>query len=376
MILALLLVAALFLAFANGANDNFKGVATLFGSGTASYRTAIAWATATTFAGSVASVFLAAELLKKFSGRGLVPDSLVESEAFLLAVAIGAGTTVLLATRFGFPVSTTHGLIGALVGAGSASLGSGGVDLSALGMGFVAPLLFSPFVAVLAGAGLYALLHAVRWGLDVPREWCVCVGTKEQILAIPRASSVWAMRAATIPAIEFDCCDVVTCRQRYAGTIVGVDSQRVIDTVHFLSAGVVSFARGLNDTPKIAALLLLVPGLSAATDAGWTGIAMAVGGLAAARRVAETMSHGITAMNHGQGFASNLATGFLVILASTFGLPVSTTHVSVGSLSGIGFATGQASPKTIASIVLSWLVTLPIAAAIAGMACLVIARFE
>ena len=72
----LLFLAVCFLAYSNGANDNFKGVASLFGSKTTGYRTAIAWATVSTFAGSVAAIFLAESLLKKFSGKGLVPDSL------------------------------------------------------------------------------------------------------------------------------------------------------------------------------------------------------------------------------------------------------------------------------------------------------------
>ena len=93
---------------------------------------------------------------------------------------------------------------------------------------------------------------------------------------------------------------------------------------------------------------------------------MAVGGLLNARRVAETMSKKITTMNHGQGFAANLTTAILVVLASLFGLPVSTTHVSVGSLFGIGLTTGKANPRVISAIVFSWLITLPCAAIIGG----------
>jgi inorganic phosphate transporter, PiT family len=89
---------------------------------------------------------------------------------------------------------------------------------------------------------------------------------------------------------------------------------------------------------------------------------MAIGGLIHSRRIAETMSHQITEMNHGQAFSANLATGILVIAANAFGLPVSTTHVSVGSLFGIGIATGQANPRVMRNIALSWLVTLPCAA--------------
>src|SRR5438094_474956 len=103
MLLALFL-ATCFLAYSNGANDNFKGVASLFGCRATSYRTAITWATITTFAGSITAIFLAQSLLKKFSGKGVVPDAIVGSENFLLAVALGAGVTVILATRLGFPI--------------------------------------------------------------------------------------------------------------------------------------------------------------------------------------------------------------------------------------------------------------------------------
>src|SRR2546426_12157337 len=106
MTLALLFLATCFLAYSNGANDNFKGVASLFGSRTSSYRTAISWATVTTFAGSVAAIFLAQGLLKSFSGKGLVPDSSTGSPEFLLAVAVGAGATVIIATLTGFPISS------------------------------------------------------------------------------------------------------------------------------------------------------------------------------------------------------------------------------------------------------------------------------
>jgi len=83
--------------------------------------------------------------------------------------------------------------------------------------------------------------------------------------------------------------------------------------------------------------------------------------------VAETMSHKITVMNHGQGFSANLATGFLVMAASLFGLPVSTTHVSVGALFGIGLTSRQADFRVIRNIMLSWLVTLPCAAIIGAL---------
>ena len=106
----------MFLAYSNGANDNFKGVATLFGSQTTNYKVAIWWATLTTFLGSIASIFFAELLLKNFSGKGLVPEAIANSYNFHLAVGLGAAITVILATVIGFPISTTHSITGALAG--------------------------------------------------------------------------------------------------------------------------------------------------------------------------------------------------------------------------------------------------------------------
>src|SRR5579883_758709 len=107
MLIPFLALAVVFLAYSNGGNDNFKGVASLYGSRTCSYPVAISWATATTCAGSIAALFLATSLLSKFSGKGLVPEALTTQSQFLLAVALGAGATVILATFLGFPISTT-----------------------------------------------------------------------------------------------------------------------------------------------------------------------------------------------------------------------------------------------------------------------------
>ena len=364
MIFVLLFVATCFLAYSNGANDNFKGVASLFGCRAASYRTAITWATITTFAGSIASIFLAQALLKKFSGKGLVPDSFVGSEAFLLAVALGAAVTVILATRLGFPISTTHALTGAIVGCGLVAVGMG-VNFAALGKGFVLPLLLSPVLAIVLGALLYFLFRSLRLICGVKKEMCVCVGTEERVVAIPQPASILALRTKRAITLTVD--EEENCRERYAGSMLGLTVQQIMDGAHFLSAGVVSFARGLNDTPKIVALLLLLKWMDVRWGFFAVAVTMGLGGLLSARRIAETMSHKITAMNHGQGFSANLTTGILVIMASVFGLPVSTTHVSVGALFGMGAVTGQANPRVMLNIVLSWLITLPCAALIAGV---------
>ena len=159
----------------------------------------------------------------------------------------------------------------------------------------------------------------------------------------------------------------VTCEIHYRGQLLGIEAGVALDRLHFLSAGAVSFSRGLNDTPKIAALLLVAPSLGVFSGTGLVGLAIAAGGILNARRVAQTMSRRITTMNDGQGCTANLMTSLIVIGASRLGIPVSTTHVSCGALFGIGMVSGGAHWATIARILVAWVTTLPLAAALGAL---------
>ena len=362
MYLLLIFIAAVFLAYANGANDNFKGVATLFGCGATNYKRALGWATLTTFAGSVCSIFLAATLIKNFSGKGLVPDAVTASPNFLLAVALAAGCTVILATVLSFPISTTHGITGALVGAGLVAAGSQ-LNFAKLGNSFFLPLLVSPLIALALGTVVYLIGHAVRVYTGVSKEWCVCIGETTTLVPVSEQGSLF-VNSMVLPNVQLATWE--NCSQRYVGKVVGISIQKILDFFHFVSAGSVSFARGLNDTPKIVAFLLVIQVLDIRWGLLAVGMGMAVGGLISARRVALTMSKKITPMTHGQGFAANLVTSGLVIFASRLGVPVSTTHVSCGSLFGIGMVTRQANMRVIREILMSWILTLPVAAILGG----------
>lgn len=352
----------LILAYGNGANDNFKGVATLFGSGTTNRKTALAWATVTTLFGSACAIWLASELLARFSGKGIVDASQTGDPGFVTAVAVAAGCTVLLATRLGMPVSTTHALVGGLTGAAIASMST--IHWDVLGNKFFIPLLLSPIIAVAATAVLYPLFRKGRMACGLSSNTCFCTGV-ETVETVPSMTPELAMvRAETLSA---SLGTTVTCQQRYDGRVLGINAASALDAGHYASAGLMSFARGLNDTPKIAALFLVAPQMSPVGALCLCGLAIAIGGIVSSRRVAETMSTKITPMNAGQGFTANLVTGLTVIVASRWGLPVSTTHVSCGSLFGLGTVTGGARWKSIAKILLAWVVTLPLAALLAGL---------
>lgn len=360
LLLIVVLMVAL-LAFANGANDNFKGVATLAGSGTLSYRGALAWATVTTLAGSLTAVFLAGLLLKSFSGAGLVESSLVSDARFVAAVASGAALTVLIASRLGMPISTTHGLVGALVGSGWAA--GSAIALPTLAYEFLGPLLLSPVLAIGATTMLYPLAHRIRQASGITAQSCFCVGA-ESIETVPALGHIATQQR--LERLTARTGTRVTCQRHYEGRLFGIDAEAIVDKLHFLSAGVVSFARGLNDTPKIAALLLAAPLIGQFGATALVGVLIAVGGVLGARKVARVMSEKITTMNHGQGLTANLVTGMIVIAASRFALPVSTTHVSCGALFGIATVGGRPDWGTIGRIVLAWVTTLPAGAGIAA----------
>ena len=308
-------------------------------------------------------MFLAQTLIHNFSGKGLVPDTIAGKPDFLLAVVIGAGLTVILATLTGFPISTTHSLTGALLGTGLMAVGAQ-VDIAVLGNRFFLPLLLSPFIAFFLTALLYMILRCARVRAGVTKEMCVCVGQTERVVAIAQPAATMSLRCMTAPDVTMDL--EPNCSVRYSGQFLAINAQKLLDSLHYLSAGVVSFARGLNDTPKIVAMLIAVEALNIEISVVSVAVAMALGGLLSARKVAQKMSKDITKLNHGQGFTANLVTGILVIFASRFGLAVSTTHVSVGSLFGIGTVTRKANKGVISGILLSWVLTLPVAAALAA----------
>jgi len=308
----LVLIVGLFLSFANGGNDNFKGVATLYGSGTLSFRSALTLATFSQTLGAGLALFLASGLIAGFSGKGLLPNDVVAQSGFSLSVGLSAAATVLLATRLGFPISTTHALVGALIGAGWFAAGDQ-LNWGRLGETYLAPLLLSPVIALTLG-------------------WLACRLTAAATGVVPKKS------------------------------------ERLVDGLHILSGATVSFARALNDTPKIAGVLLVGKMLPTPVAISIVGASMALGGWWQSKRIAETMSHGVTTMDRSQGLSANLVTSLLVLGASGFALPVSTTHVSCGSLFGIGASNGGARWEMIRGILLAWITTLPVAALLGMLA--------
>ena len=361
-LIVLIVLAALWLAYGNGANDNFKGVATLYGSDTTTFKGALWWATATTFAGSVVSVLFAQKLVKTFSGKGLVPDAVAGSPTFAGAVGVGAALTIFLATYIGMPTSTTHSLIGGLLGTGIAAGAS--INTNVLLTKFAIPMLTSPVLAIAIAALLYFVLRLIRQRSGLTKETCVCVADGSMQPVQVGANGTMLMERT---GLELVVDEKTQCVDRYQGKLVGIEAQPALNSMHYLSAGAVCFSRAVNDTPKVAALLLTTAALQPAVGIGIVGVAIALGGILQSRQVAETMSKRITALSPGQGFTANITTAFLVLVASNMGVPVSTTHVSCGSIFGIGAVNRSGKWDTISKILGTWVTTLPLAAVVSGV---------
>lgn len=353
------------LAFANGANDNCKGVATLVGYGAAKPRPALLWATVTTAFGSIFSFFVAGGLIESFS-TGLVVKGTALDTQFFLAVLLGACGWVLFATWAGLPVSTTHAITGALTGAGLVAFGAAKFEWGFLGAKFALPLALSPLASL---ATVYAVAWPVGWLISRAVGKCACV-TQEMTVQPGGGTAT----ASAVPALRVD--EEEKCAEQ--SPVAAVSGSRVANGVHWLSSGMVGFARGWNDAPKIAALGMVALGGETGMLTGFTivTVAMALGGLLAGRRVLETLAMKVTTMPLPESLTASLVTACFVGFASWNALPVSTTHVSTGAIIGAGLkhdARGVRWGK-VREIVLSWLVTLPVAALLASGARLLLPR--
>jgi len=325
----------------------------------------VLWGTLWTGIGGLTGAFLAKAMVQTF-GKGLLSSNVHPSVAAATATLAGAALWVAIATRKGLPVSTTHAIVGSVAGVASAAYGMGGVNWVAFGSKIILPLLLSP---VLSLALTFAVLRL--WKVFAPNSAadCLCLEVPQPTVAVlARGGSM--VTGATAPMLEMTTCIAEK------SSLVGVS----LDHLHWLTSGATSFARGMNDAPKMVALVLGAAVLSGTTFnlplayfiAITTG--MLAGSWIAGRRVTEVMSYKVTPMDHREGFMANLVTAALVGPGAALGLPMSTTHVASGAIMGVAaMRGGGANGKTIRAMFLAWVVTLP-AAALLGVGTLIILR--
>ena len=370
-----LFLLVLALAYANGTNDVSKAIATLVGSGVTDYRTAILWGTIWTTVGAAVSGIVAGAMLNTFS-TGLIQPGIAAPPALAGAVLFGAIAWVLVTSRTGLPVSTTHALTGALVGAGLVAIGSDGLTWSAITQKIALPLLLSPVLALSLSLVLHPVIRFIagRW-----EGTCLCVMPESRALVTidERGNTRTLFQASALgePVVAVPSqCD----RAGLRGVTIG------LDTIHWISSGLTSLARGINDAPKILAMLLLGGALASwpseimkvAAFAG-AALAMGLGSFIGGYRVTEVLAEKVTRMDHVEGLSANVTTSALVLVTATLGLPVSTTHVSSSAIIGIGILKGLKAVRwtTVRDMVLAWVVTLPVAGILSALAYLAFTRF-
>jgi len=359
----LTVIAAAVLAFANGANDVSKGVATLAGTGRASYRTAIAWGTLWTFAGGLASLVISVGLVHAFTSAIVGPDVLALS-TFPLAVAAGAAAWVIFASITGLPVSTTHALTGAIVGVALMAGGTSAIRWWILLSAIAAPLALSPLVSAAVGYGMHAVAARVS-------PACVCVTEDTSLGAVgPDGTATGTLFTGRTVSTCTCAAGDENLLDRSAG-----DGWRMMPAgvLHWGAAAALSFARGVNDTAKIAAIGAF--GLATLRADLWVAfvvvaVAMAVGSYAAGVRVTRTLGERVVQMDQDTGLAASVVSAALVLAASFYTLPVSTTHVATGAIVGAGLRQDPAAVRwhRVGGLVSAWIVTLPIAASLAALA--------
>lgn len=393
-LLIAVIVMALVFDYINGFHDAANAIATVVSTGVLPIRTAVLLAGVLNFAGAVTGTAVAKTIASGFADAGDV------TQAVVLAALIGASTWNIITWWFGIPSSSSHALIGGLAGAVVAHAGVEAFGWSALVGKVLVPLVVSPAIGFVAAfflmVGIVWLCRG-RW----PRAAFVVLGAIALVVAglaawnaptlVERlADSGIETRIAIGLALAF----AIGLPALY-GARPGVVHRRS-RRMQLLSAGLMAFSHGSNDAQKamgiitLALLSFVASGdPSASTLLSWvlpTGdevprwvvlacaTAIGLGTAAGGKRIIKTMGTKIIRISPLQGFAAETAGALTILGASNLGIPVSTTHVINASIMGVGASKRLSAVRwgVAGNIVIAWILTLPLSAAIAWLAMMVL----
>ena len=387
---------AFYMAWAIGANDVANAMATSVGSGALTVRHAIFVAAVLEFAGAFLVGGHVTDTVRKgmldMDAAGLRPDLLMYG---MLASLASAGTLLLVATRFGLPVSTTHSIVGAIIGFGAVGLGADVVV-----WGKVAEITVSWLTSPLLGGVLafliFNLVRRVILDREQPmaeaRRWAplfffyvfFIIGLVTLFKGLKNLNLDFDLPAALGLSLALGLFGALLgwlFMQRFQVQAEGepdfVRVERVFVVLQILTACSVAFAHGSNDVANaigpLAAVVHVAQGAELtgkAPVALWMlvlgGVGIVIGLATWGYRVMETVGRKITELTPSRGFAATLAAATTIVLASRLGIPVSTSHILVGAVLGVGLARGIGALdlRVVGRILVSWVATLPIAAAL------------
>ena len=392
-------VFGLFMAWGIGANDVANAMATSVGSKALTIKQAIFVAAIFEFLGAV----LAGGAVTSTIRKGIVDTNLLSDKPELLiygmlASLLAAGTWLLIASRKGWPVSTTHSIVGAIVGFAAVGIGVGAVQWAKVGAivmswvvspvvaGIIAFLIFSsvqrlilsqadplsrarlfvPFYIFLAAftITLVTILKGLSHvGLEInPVQSYLLAGSIAIVIAV--VGKVAISRIKPDPKAE---------KKNHFYTV-----ERIFAVLMVVTACSMAFAHGSNDVanavgPLAAVISVAQTGVIGAKSSlpMWVlvlgGGGIVIGLATYGRHVIATVGEKITQLTPSRGFAAELAAATTIVIASGTGIPISTTHTLVGAVLGVGLARGieAIDLRVVGKIFVSWAVTVPAGAVLA-----------
>ena len=397
--ISLAAVFGLFMAWGIGANDVANAMATSVGSKALTIKQAIIVAAIFEFLGAV----LAGGEVTATIRKGIVDAELISHEPRLLiygmlAALLAAGTWLLVASRNGWPVSTTHSIVGAIVGFAAVGIGVDAVQWGAVGKivmswvispliaGFIAYLIYlsvqrlilhheDPLAQAKRYVPMYMFFAAFTLTLVTILKGLKHVGLKltlqdSYFMAVAIASGVAVVGAVIIRRIKPN---PKAEKSQHFYTV-----ERVFGVLMILTACGMAFAHGSNDVANAIGPLAAVIGIATTGNVAaesplpiWVlvigGGGIVIGLATYGKRVIATVGEKITQLTPSRGFAAELAAATTIVIASGTGIPISTTHVLVGAVLGVGLARGieAIDLRVVARIMVSWVITIPAGAFLA-----------
>ena len=407
-LLIIAVIAGLYLAFNIGANDVANTMGTAVGSQALSIKNAIILAAICEFLGAI----LIGDEVSRTIKQGFVSPTIFAADPTGFAVGMTAAilaTALWLqyATYKGMPVSTTHSIVGAVLGFAIVQGGFYDIKFSQLGAifssWFISPLLGS----VIAYFSLRFILRHVIDNRDP-------IGRAKKLVPIMISGAVIILSSSFTPKLmrkidveRYDLFGIILA-VALALTIgiifrlwlakIPVDAmsrdqslevtERIFARMQYVTAGFLAFAHGSNDVANaigpasaVVSALLEQSVQSETAVPMWLlvvgGLGIVVGLATMGRKVILTVGEGITEITPSRGFAAELGTALTILLGTSFGLPLSTTHVLVGAIIGVGLARGISgiNVNVIKKIGRSWIVTMPVTATISMVFCLILRQF-
>jgi PiT family inorganic phosphate transporter len=390
----------LFMAWGIGANDVANAMATSVGSNALTIKQAILVAAIFEFAGAV----LAGGAVTSTIRKGIVDtSSLVGGDERLLiygmlAALLSAGTWLLVASRNGWPVSTTHSIVGAIVGFAAVGIGIDAVQWGKVGtivLSWVVSPLTSGIIAFLIYLSVQRLILHQQDPLEKAKRWVpvyiffaaftitlvtILKGLKHVglELTIEKSYALAVAIAVAIAVVGFMFIrriqpDPKADKKQHFYTV-----ERVFGVLMVVTACGMAFAHGSNDVANAIGPLAAVISIASTGEIGSEssvsiyvlmlgGVGIVIGLATYGRHVIATVGKKITQLTPSRGFAAELAAATTIVIASGTGIPISTTHTLVGAVLGVGMARGieAIDLRVVSRIFVSWVVTIPAGAFLA-----------